>query len=1106
MRNRLILLLLVALTITPRSFSQIPYVDSREVILKGIDMFDKDEHKVALDLFRQVHECDTNYALALYEIINTLLTDSAYAEAKKIALGAVKLKTDRLRDLQLELGHAYDYTNQADSALTIYGMLAKQYPTDHQPYYESGVVYFRQKNYDKAVGFFQKAVIINPNHFRSHYMLGLVYALQGRLSEAMMALEVSLLVTKDATLAKSSIALLSTIAEQTDDVKKAYTEKNEKYSNAIYDEVDQVINAKLSYLAAYKLKIGINDNVFRQSQAMMEKLRFDASDTSFTMQYYAPIFTELYKNDMFEGFMLLAFSDFGVAVVDNLAKRKKDAIDDARNVVFPYINKIQATRELNYNRRKTAKEFYHYLPADEIIILGTIVTEGKESRVQGDVTVYRTNHTLFARGNYNDKSEKTGPWKYYFASGAVMKEEGYKNRNLTGIAKYYYGNGNPEKIVTFDNEGKAIQQDDYSYRGIITQKSKVLSLTEIERTYYNTNGTTQAVMSEIDGKAKDDEYKFYYGNGTVSKVINIKDGKNSGKYVTYYPSGKVNEEGTYDNGELEGPCTEYFENGKVSKKSNFHNGKYDGAYEEYYDNGQLSEVAVFKKNKRTGTDKKYDRSGHLYSEIDMKDFVPLSIKFYDAQNNVVYQKENSHGIYEYSIYFSNGAKAVDTKVDEDGMRDGVITYYYSTGGKSDEISYKNGNKEGSSRSYYKDGKVKTEESYKNDVNDGYFKKYSANGNIEIQGWYKEGKKQGLWKDYYLNGALKTEVYYLSDYINGYSKDYNPKGELMYKYTYDYDVLESVVVYDSMGRAVDSNYYPQGNGHFKLADKQVKGHTEMECELKGGLLNGAYTTKYYTGAVCDRGFFREGKKDSLLIAYHPNGKIKVKGLMSEGARTGKWVFYNEAGELLHEENVLNNMSNGRSYSYSGDILYISYNYKNDEKDGEQIYYGEDKRIACILYYDEGNFTGYSYEGKDGKLLPAVSAKNGTAKIKAYYSNGKVSAEMNIDRGEFSGDQKLYFSNGQLAEERTCKKDLMEGPFKRYNPAGKLVYEVTYVNGEESGIENFYDKEGKLLISKNHFAGIPNGSTIVYDPVINKIPVTNKTQTYTFHCGDLINVEE
>ncbi len=237
--------------------------------------------------------------------------------------------------------------------------------------------------------------------------------------------------TDNATNAKKSISVLDGLTEQTDEVVKLYHEKKEQYSHPLFDDIDQIVNSKVALSSDYKLKISLNDNIFRQSQVIMEKLKYDPNDTNFVMQYYVPMLVDVYKNDLVEPLLLLKYSGYGFENVDALAKKKSKEIDDVKKIVFPYFTKIQSTRELNSVKRQKAASRYHYYPKENLIIIGDAITNGSSNDLAvGDVELFRNNHTMRGKGHYDNLGKQDGWWTYYYTTGELKSKEHYAHGNL----------------------------------------------------------------------------------------------------------------------------------------------------------------------------------------------------------------------------------------------------------------------------------------------------------------------------------------------------------------------------------------------------------------------------------------------------------------------------------------------------------------------------------------------------------------------------------------------------------------------------------------------------------------------------------------------------
>jgi len=350
----------------------------------------------------------------------------------------------------------------------------------------------------------------------------------------------------------------------------------------------------------------------------------------------------------------------------------------------------------------------------------------------------------------------------------------------------------------------------------------------------------------------------------------------------------------------------------------------------------------------------------------------------------------------------------------------------------------------------------------------------------------------------INGSLESEAYYLNDELNGYFKLFDETGRLEKKNIYDHDMLVGLVIYDTLGKIIDSLNFPQGNGKYRLADRFRKNAVELETDIKYGALQGPFSSSYFNGKIFESGTFKEGRRNGLSTYYFPDGKIKSKCEFVNGIVEGVREYFDKTGNLLYSETYKQGVNNGPSKSFCAGILRITYNYKNGERQGDQVYYGEDNKVAVIIKFDEGNAYGYTYMGKDGQMVPLVPLKNGTGQILAYYGNGKRSAEMNVLNGELEGSQKIYYSNGQLAEEKAYKNYLIDGQFLRYNPEGKVVNKETYLNGLQTGTGYIYDKIGELLITEPYFMCEDHGNALVKDPN------SNKTRTYKYYCGKLLNI--
>ncbi len=1073
---RLYLITASALLLSHVAGAQIPYIDSREKILQGISLYDSADYKNAINAYRAVHECDTNYALAQYEMAMALQADTAWLQAKIAIDEGLKARNPARRDLLLLLAANYDYRHKRDSSIWLYDSLTRLYPNDHQAWYEKGIVLFKQDKYDEALQCVQRALIINPGHFRSHYIAATIYTMQGRLTEAMIAAQISLLMTQNPSLAKQAVGIMTGIAEGTDETAQYYKGRGEKYSNPLFDEIDELIHSKVALSKKYKLKMELSDNIFRQLQLVMEKVKYDGADSNFVMQYYVPLLTGLYDTDMFEGYMLALFSGFNYQNVNDLAKKKSGDVTKAKKIATNYLTKIQTTRVLHYEKRTKANEVYHYFPADNLIAIGIANKEEGDVKYLGNVSFYNNSHTLLASGYHNNKGVREGWWTTYFQSGLPKSKGYYRNGEAVDTMYYYHRNGTIDKIHKLDVRGDVVEEYEYNRAGWLYAVRKKINSDRVEEKTYYANGKMQMAVTYEKSQIADGTYATFYPSGKLKQTATLQNGKSQGNFKSYYANGVMNEEVQYDKGELNGPYHSFYVSGSLKEKSTFVDGKMNGAYEEYYDGGGLSEKGQVRKGVKVET-YEYTRSGRMYSEFKCKNNgLPVSIRFTNNEGKVIAAKDDSKGIQEYDILYPDGSLRAHMRLNEDGNKNGLVTVYYRNGAKSVEANYKHGTTHGLYTAWYSTGKKMNETEYTDGIRNGYLTAWYANGNVQHEGWYKGDLKQGLWRYYFQNGKLKNEIYYLNDNTDGWYKEYNVNGELTDIYYFDRSLNIARACVDTTGKVCDSVRYTHMPTHAKHSHwQQPHNIAESEYDTRYFEVDGKAIKRYITGAICEEAYYTNGNKDSTFAEYFPSGVVMKKGQYADGEKTGKWLVYNELGELELEMNYKNDELDGLYKVWGGKKLRATYNYRNGNKEGAQHYYSDDSRVALALIYEDGELTGYSHEGKDGKLLPEKRLKTGEQKIMATYANGDKSAELTVDGLLIKGNMATFYTNGNVCEERQYNELGLNGTVKRYTTDGKIIYEGNYTNGEQHGPEKYRDANGVLLLTINYQWNERHGTT-------------------------------
>lgn len=1057
-------------------------INSAELITEGVKLHDKGEYKKAMALYRQVPEGDTNYIMAVNELLVSALADSSFEEARTLALKT--LATPNIvyrREFMLYLGHAYDYLGQKDEALHCYDSLIRMNPYDHQPLYEKGVVFLHQQKYEEAATYFQRALMVNPYHFRSHYMLGNTLAMRGRFTEAYLALCSALFTTNDANAAQGVIYSLSSIARQTDEMAQAFRSRKQADISPAYEEIDAIINSKLALNTAYKFKSELSgDKVINTLHAILEKLAYEAGDDNFVMQYYVPLYTKVYKNEAFDPLVIMMFSGYNIESVDKLAKKNATEVKEMQQYIFTYLDKIASTQILNHTARKKTPDAYAFIPAEKIFIIGAIKSKKPLAFNAGPVTMYK-NGLLSATGSYDAAGEKDGEWKYYHTNGQLSSVHHYKGGKNTGSVTEYYPNGNLKEEYVFDEEGKQIKDKEYAYSGALVSVT-IAEGGKKKITLYHPNGQKEFEGMAAGKKVEDGPYKYYNRDGSVKKTVSVVSGKWDGNYKEYFRNGKLSEESNYKAGNRHGSYTSYYNNGQLYFKGGYEKDLLEGPWEEYSKQGVLTGKGNYHLGKKQGVDSSFAADGRFYGLVKYKADMPVAVYFVDRQGKVIADDKDEQGLKVRRFFYPDGNLLSEVSF-KNGTEYGPAKYYYRSGSLWKVINYKDGLQDGLSTEYYKNGVIKVEAGYKKGVQEGYYKHNYESGILNTEGWWSGSKKQGIWRSYNPAGKLGSQRHYVNDELNGPVYTYLPNGKLNYIDIFDRNLRTGLIQYDTTGREFSRLYFPGGNGMYTL--KYPNGKTDIVCSVKYGEFDGAFRQYLPNGTLLQKGRFDLGKQDSTYESYSQSGVLKIKGNYRDDKQEGVFQYYDEEGALWREIHFVDGNRDGIEKVWEKGVLRYEYNMADDQRDGLQKVYGENNKTACVLQYEEGNLTGYTYEGKDGKLMPVIPVKNGTCKIAAYYPNDKKSADFEFKESIYNGPQFIYYSNGQKAEERTFDKGDQNGVLRKWTTAGKIAYESVYKNSQNEGKELEYDSKGGLLTDVYYLeGGSPHGTATYIHPKTRK----------------------
>lgn len=370
-----------------------------------------------------------------------------------------------------------------------------------------------------------------------------------------------------------------------------------------------------------------------------------------------------------------------------------------------------------------------------------------------------------------------------------------------------------------------------------------------------------------------------------------------------------------------------------------------------------------------------------------------------------------------------------------GLLDGVQTYYFLNGKKSNYLTFVNGEQSGEFKEYYTNGNIQAEGTYKKGEIDGKYIYYHPNGGKSCERNFVNGQLHGTSVCYYPNGQIKNEYNYVNGKLHGKTVDYNPIGKITQISTYVDDQMDG-----------DAFYYFDGT--------QVKTHGKYEK----GVPVGIFKDYYENGAVNKEYLFENGNVKHIK-EYFANGKVYSESMFDNKGQLEKQIYFDENGKKYFEERFKGGKTKvGYQYTPSSDQP-IEVPLKKDLYEMKDL----NGTLRVAGYYSKGTMNGmWEYYKSNGKLNFKQNYKNDKmwglrydydeqGRILGIYYQAEGGVLSGLYEG-FRGDKpfvNMYFKDGQR-----------NGPFQYLYPNGNISYEGYYIDGNSALNHYYYSQSGKL----------------------------------------------
>ena len=300
-------------------------INSGDVLLKGVDLYDNGKYQEALDLYKTVPENDTNYYISLVEQVMTDYSLKNYQDGIDLGKKGLTMKLNLSPTLYLNMGSCYDLLKKYDDAVKLYDQGLLEFPKSYLLYYNKALSLKLAGKIKEAFLCLQKAIELNPFHAKSHYLLGAMAMNEGKSSLAMLAINMYLILSPGADAANSALVALNDISSS------KYQEKTTPTGVDITDgddfsDIDVLISNYAALNKKYKVPSKLTLAFVKQSYMLFDKLPANPDTRGFWYKLYVPFYKQLLKDKKFEAFSYCLLQASGNEQHKKMAEKNKAMI------------------------------------------------------------------------------------------------------------------------------------------------------------------------------------------------------------------------------------------------------------------------------------------------------------------------------------------------------------------------------------------------------------------------------------------------------------------------------------------------------------------------------------------------------------------------------------------------------------------------------------------------------------------------------------------------------------------------------------------------------------------------------------------------------------
>lgn len=1056
------------------------YNDIKEDLTTALSSNNYDD---CIKLIDKINVNDSIYNTLSITKSYALLQNKEYEKAVKFIDESLPNANEESKySLLLNRAVSYERQDKTDKAIGLYTQLLEQYPKAYQPQYNQALLLIGKEKWNEAYKLLEKSLFLSPFDKDTHYKIGETFYIERKLSQALMALSMTLFTNPDSENSFEYLKIInSSFSRKSKETPRGVTYTKD---DVAFKNLDLLLLNGVALNSNYKIKSKIEIPLVKQLSVLFEQIDTIEGNGDFWAQKMLPFFKWIKSSGNVNNFINTICFSIENPNYKKIVLKNKSKIIDFLGVANAKWQEIVSKDNLENFEGKEQLVDYLY-ESRKFLALGKADGDLKI----GNWYVYNSEGRFIRKGTFSDAGVKDGLWTSYDNEGNKTQTTNYKDGEPEGELTEFFKDGKVAYKYSY-KKGK-LEGDFYEYsKNGMLKTHKVFKDNLLNGTYksYYPLGEKTIEKSIVYKEGKlDGPYILYFNTGEKYSEINYKDGTFTGEEVTYYRDGTERSKANYLNNALDGKYITYHKNGAVLVDGQYVGNNRTGVWKEFYDDGVLKEEYQYdSKGKLKESYKEFDIDGKLSSEFQYKNGLLVSIKYFDKSGNAFYENKRKSGNLKYKAYSPSGMLICEGVYNVKGGKSGKWKYY-KNGILNSESFYEDGNTTNETTWYYIDKEVSGKDVYKDDKKNGYSVSYYENGQMEYQGYYSDDLAVGEWRTYYLDGTVSRIRFYHKDELHGIEQNFSVDGKLYSEKKYEYGDLQEITYFNPDGSVLENkkfNVYPKKT---LLEYVHFNNNKHTNYTYEGGEKHGPYSKFHFNGKLNIKGNYYLGEKHGEWITYNDSGEVTKKEKFYHGKLNGE-VSHFEDGKLSEKEFFKEGLQIEKNSIYyeDGKTLKKEFSYLNDKPHGTYKFFAPNGKLQFQRYYHNGELLGYSYQGADGTLMPMIALPNQSGTIEAYYPNGTKSAEIKLKNAKFIDDYKKYHDNGKLhlSEQRNAKGS-SSGKYIEYTAEGVVIEESQYDSGYRIGERKIYYTNGKPKEVLNYLNGSLHGKALYYNASGNKI---------------------